>query len=59
MKEDFKEWRDQKKKAKKKMVDCPWATFSHKTWPGEVCMRCNKPVDNEGNPDYKKLFIKK
>lgn len=49
LKIDFKEWRDHKKKVKRKMVDCPWSNYSHKTWPDELCMRCNKKVDVNGN----------
>lgn len=49
LRDDFKEWNNRKKEAKAKMVDCPWANFTHKTWPDEICMRCNKKVDSLGN----------
>lgn len=54
LKNSFKEWNDHKKKAKQKMVDCPWGNFSHKTWPDENCIRCGKPVDKDGNPIHPK-----
>ena len=50
LREVFSDWNKRKKKSRQKMVDCPWANFSHKTWPDEVCMRCNKKVDKNGNP---------
>ncbi len=51
---DYKEYcheqRDRNKNSRARMVECPWANFQHKTWPGEICMRCNKPVDMNGFP---------
>jgi hypothetical protein len=50
---DFcKEQRSYKNKAKQKMVDCPWSNYTHKTWPNEICMRCNMKVDKDGNRDF-------
>ena len=50
---DFcREQRNRKNEAKRKMVDCPWANYRHKTWPGETCMRCNEKVDSNGDKVY-------
>lgn len=50
---DFcREQRIRKQKTKQQMVYCPWANYEHKTWPGEVCMRCNKKVDKNGDRDH-------
>jgi len=55
MKEDFREWREHKKKTRSKMIGCPWADYQHKTWAGEVCMRCNRMVDENGDPVFEKV----
>ena len=50
---DFcREQRQRKQKAFEKRVDCPWSNYTHKTWPGEICLRCQKKVDKNGNKDH-------
>jgi hypothetical protein len=46
---DFcREQRQRKQKALEKRIDCPWSNYTHKTWPGETCLRCMKDVDKNG-----------
>lgn len=38
--EDFREWRERKKKVRLKMVECTGCGC--KAWPNEKCMRCGE-----------------
>jgi len=40
LKEDFRDWREYKKKAAKKAVEC--AGCGCKAWPNEKCLRCGE-----------------
>lgn len=53
LKKDFEEWNNNKKKAREKMIECPWCGHQdgYKTWAAMNCFRCNGKIDKDGNPD--------